>query len=546
MTDYITVDTIRLLIPELILVLVAVWVYVGGAFSEGRGAWAWGALIGLAFVGYALYVQDASLGIFDPAAVASQSGPLLIDQLGHLMRWVILVVGALLVLLSTRAADEQLATDYLGSLLLILAGLMLVATAGELVLLFLGFELVSIPTYIVLFIGRRNRASSEATAKYFFLSILSAALLLYGFSFLYGVAGSTELVEIRARLAALAMVPGGLSLLVPLALVLMLAGLGFKMAAAPFHFYAPDVYQGTTAGNAGLLAVAPKIAGVIGLARLVAIALPDATPLAWQVVMGLSIVTMTLGNVVALWQRNIRRLLAYSSIAHAGYLLIGLTVALAPVKVVGEGRGDGLGAMLFYLIVYAVATTGAFAVLTYLARRDADIEGVDELAGIGKTHPVVALAMAVFMFSLAGIPPLAGFWGKLTLFFSAIDIDVVAAGESGRMWFVTLAVIGALNAAVAAAYYLRVVGVMYFRQPVNVLRAEGGSGPLLSAVCAALLVVAIGIAPSWLIDNTRQASLSARRGPEFAAAATAEHQTATVPNHLAGGGRPADGASGGR
>jgi NADH-quinone oxidoreductase subunit N len=523
MTDYITVDTVRLLIPELILVLVAVWVYVGGAFSEGRGAWAWGALLGLGFVGYALYAQDAALGIFDPAAVASQSGPLLVDQFGHLMRWVILVVGALLVLLSTRAADEQLATDYLGSLLLILAGLMLVATAGELVLLFLGFELVSIPTYIVLFIGRRNRASSEATAKYFFLSILSAALLLYGFSFLYGVAGSTELVEIRARLAALAMVPGGLSLLVPLALVLMLAGLGFKMAAAPFHFYAPDVYQGTTAGNAGLLAVAPKIAGVIGLARLVAIALPDSTPYAWQVVMGLSIVTMTLGNVVALWQRNIRRLLAYSSIAHAGYLLIGLTVALAaPMKAGGGQRGDGLGAMLFYLIVYAVATTGAFAVLAYLGRRDADIEGVDELAGVGKTHPVVALTMAVFMFSLAGIPPLAGFWGKMTLFFSALDVDVAAAGAPGRMWFATLAVIGALNAAVAAAYYLRVIGVMYFRQPVNVLRAEGGSGPLLSAVCAALLVLAIGIAPSWLIDGARQASLSAHRGPEYAAAATVE------------------------
>lgn len=517
MTEYITTDTVRYLIPEVILVLVAIWIYIGGAFSEGRGAWHLGALLGLGFVGYGLYLQDSSLHMFAADGPVGQSGPVLVDQLGHFLRWVILGVGALFVLQSSRAAEDELATDYLGSLLMILAGLMIVATAGELVMLFLGFELISIPTYILLFLGRRNLASQEATVKYFFLSVLSSALLLYGFTFLYGLSGTTQFGEMRAQLAMLEAEPTGLSVLLPLALMLVLAGLGFKLAAVPFHFYAPDVYQGTTAGNAGLLAVIPKIAGVVGLVRLVAVAMPQMSPLAWQVVVGLAVVTMTVGNLLALWQQNIRRLLAYSSIAHGGYLLIGLAVALAvPDEMDDLGRGDGVAAMLFYLLVYVVATAGTFAALTYLGRRDADVEGVDELAGLSKSQPLIALVLAVFMFSLAGIPPLAGFWGKLTLLFSALDVDVAAGAMPGRMWFVALAVIGVVNAAIAAGYYLRIVGVMYFRPSVTAPRAEGGAGAAVAAVIAAVLVIAIGVAPDRLLDTARHASRSARLGPEFA------------------------------
>jgi NADH-quinone oxidoreductase subunit N len=501
---YITTDTIRLLLPEILLVMVAVWTYVGGAFSTGRTLWNFNALVGLILVGYASWMQDRVPGLTE----IGQAGPLIIDQFGHAMRWLVLLVGGLFVLTATRAGDDAWSTEYLGSLLLMLAGLMIVCRAGELVLLFAALELISVPTYILLFLGRRGTRNQEATAKYFYLSILSSALLLYGFSFLYGISGSMQLTEIRANLAAVDGDAGGLASLAPLALLLITAGLGFKIAAVPFHYYAPDVYQGTTALNAGLLAVVPKIAGVVALVRLVAVAMPGVEHVGWQMMLALAVLTMTLGNAMALWQQNVRRLLAYSSIAHAGYLLIGLAVGLAFADgALGSGKFDGYSAMLFYLVVYAIATAGAFAALAYLAGKNAEVENVDELTGLGRTNPLIAVAIAVFMFSLAGIPPLAGFWGKLSLFFSALDVD---AGGDMRPWFVALAVIAALNAAVAAAYYLRIVAVMYFREPVNVARAEGGFGAAAATVAAAVLVLIAGLFPGALATMAQRASQAAQ------------------------------------
>lgn len=499
----ITTDTIGQLAPEIILVAAATWIYLGGAFRSGRMMWNLGATVALAAAAYALYLQSSG-----DAFQQKLTGPLVVDYFGYALRWMVLVVGFLFVLLLSKSAEDDLASDYLGSLLLILAGLLLTCQAGELVLLFVALELISIPTYILLFLGRADTASHEATTKYFFLSILSSALLLYGFSFLYGVTGSTRLDEIRRVLTALE--PDGIAALLPLALILILAGLGFKLAAVPFHFYAPDVYQGTTSGNAGMLAVVPKIAGVVVLGRLIVVAMPGLEPLAWKIVLSLSLVTMTLGNVLALWQRNIRRLLAYSSIAHAGYLLIGLAVALAVAAGAGfSGRFDGLAAMLFYLLVYALATTGAFAALAYLSQQQREIDTVDELAGLGKTHPLIAVTIALFMFSLAGVPPLAGFLGKLTLFFSALDVDAATGGKF-RPWFVTLAIGAAINAAIALAYYLRVVAVMYFREPINVPRARGGPGAWLAAVASALLILGATVFGGRLIDRANTASQAVR------------------------------------
>ena len=287
---------------------------------------------------------------------------------------------------------------------------MLVCSANDLVLLFVGLELISIPTYILLFIGRRDKPSGEVTAKYFFLSILSSAILLYGFSFLYGVGESTVISTIAVRVGELS--EG--NLIATLALVLIFAGLAFKIAAVPFHFYAPDVYQGTSNANAGLLAVVPKVAGVVVLVRLVVAAMPGLETTGWQLALAVAVITMTLGNVLALWQHNLRRMLAYSSIAHAGYLLIGLATGLAGTSA-GEST-DGVGAMIFYLLLYVVATTGTFAALCFLSRREHEVDSLDELAGLSRTHPLVAALIAIFMFSLAGIPPLAGFLGKFTLF----------------------------------------------------------------------------------------------------------------------------------
>lgn len=524
----ITGGTIRLLIPEIVLVAAATWIYVAGAFTSNRDAlgrfgWNLFALAALAISAGAMFRQDTSDGLF----AVLQSGPLLVDYFGHAMRWLVVVVGALFVLLASQAGEDDLATEYLGSLLLVVAGLMITCTAGDLVLLFVGLELVSIPTYILLYLGRPNLASQESTTKYFFLSILSSALLLYGLSFLYGVGGSTSLVDLASVIASADFADSSLASLLPVAAVLVIAGLGFKIAAVPFHFYAPDVYQGTTAGNAGLLAVAPKIAGIVAIVRLLGPAAPGLENLGWQVVLILAALTMTLGNVLALWQQNVRRMMAYSSIAHAGYMLVGLAVGLAQVAGAElEQTTGGISAMLFYLVVYVLATTGTFAALAYLGARGRDIENVEELAGVGKTHPTIAAALAVFLFSLTGIPPLAGFFGKFTLFMGALNLGF--PDDPGyRAWFLVLAILAAINAAISAGYYLRIIAAIYFRPPVNVPRAEGGHGAWLSAVVSTVLLIAATLLAGPLLSSTNRAS----RGAQLVESIPPQHVTA--PRHVA-------------
>ncbi len=410
------------------------------------------------------------------------------------------------------------------SLLLMLAGLMIVATANELILLFAGLELVSIPTYILLYVGRHDSRGQEAASKYFFLSILSSAVLLYGFSFLYGAAGSTRLDKIAAAVSAATTVAASGSFsatLVPIAILLMFAGLAFRLTAVPFHFYAADVYQGTSNANAGLLSTLPKIAGLAALARILLAALPGWETLGWKVVLVVSVLTMTVGNVLALWQNNLRRLLAYSSIAHAGYLLIGVAVALAMrTTQIGVAAGgflsgsatlNGLGTAIFYLAVYMFATLGTFAALIYLSRGDEQVSTLTDISGLNRTNPVVALIVAVFMFSLAGIPPLAGFWGKFSLLYGALTLDEFSAqGEVWlRPWFIALAVIAVLNAAIAAAYYLRVISAMYFRTPEKrAFDAERAPGPALAMVVCVVLIIGIGFLPGKILDGAIRAGQS--------------------------------------
>ncbi len=424
----------------------------------------------------------------EPILSVDMPGPLKVDLFSQYVRWLVLVVALILVLMSLQLAPDVQVPEYLGTLLLAVAGMMVVASAQELVLLFVGLELISIPTYILLYLGRRSVESQEATAKYFYLSILSSAITLYGFSFLYGAAGSTELVRIQEALGSIDETMGMLWF-GRLALVLIFAGLCFKVTAVPFHFYAPDVYQGTTAGNAAVLSFLPKLGGLVVLVRIVAMAMPGFETYAWQIALVLALLTMTLGNVVALWQDNVRRLLAYSSIAHGGYMLIGLAVAFAAGSGANAAAGfDGIGGMLFYITVYALATSGAFATLIYLGRDERPIENVDELAGAARAYPWAGIAMAIFMFSLTGIPPLAGFWGKLNLFAGALSIRPPNpdAASAPREWFLLLAVLGVLNAAISAGYYLRIVGVMYFRNSSRELKRKppgGRARPCCRARC---------------------------------------------------------------
>ncbi len=527
--------TVDFLIPEVLVAVTAIWIFVVGAFYGGKSGWSWVAILGLLLAGGHL--------LFGNLPAAGEYGPVTFDKFGHVLRTTAVIVGILFVLMTNQGGKRGASSELVGAMLLVIAGVMLVSCANELVILFVGLELISIPTYLLLYLGRGASNSSaagdnaelgsqEATSKYFFLSVLSSAILLYGFSFLYGLTGELRLSEIAESLAASEL--GGP--LPVLALLLIVAGLGFKIAAVPFHFYAPDVYQGTTNLNAGLLSVVPKIAGVVVLVRLVAAVLPpDLAQFGWQLCLVLSIITMTLGNVAALWQNNIRRLLAYSSIAHAGYMLIGLCVFLAARSAQGETSPvefvDGLSSMLLYLAVYVVATLGTFAALVHLSRVDESVDRVEQLTGLGKTRPLIAVALAVFMFSLAGIPPLAGFWGKMGLFFSALGVngstDLTIAGIPMRTALIALAVVGALNAAIAAAYYLRIVATMYFRSaagsssalsPASSLSTPGAA--FVVGVCM-LLAVVLGCYPASLEHLTRGAATKAVEEPlEQSTAAT--------------------------
>ena len=539
---HVSTETLYCLMPEMTLTIAATLIFVGGVFVSARGLWSPIAIGAILLAGWMLYGQYTRLfwpdspgpieaAVDDVAArrlpageqpaeypnkpvlvvPTSGSSPIAVDLFSQYVRWLVLVVGLVFALISARLAPDVQVPEYLGTLLLALVGMLLVASARELVLLFLGLELISIPTYVLLYLGRRTVAAREATAKYFYLSILSSAVMLYGFSFLYGTAGSTQLGDIRAALTV-ADDASATYWFARLALVLIFAGLGFKITAVPFHFYAPDVYQGTTAGNAALLSVLPKLGGLVALVRIVAVAMPGYEMYSWRIALVLAMLTMTLGNVVALWQDNVRRLLAYSSIAHGGYMLIGLAVAFAAASGADAAAGfDGIGAMLFYMTAYALATSGAFAALVYVGRDDKPIENVDDLAGLGRTHPWTGVSMAIFMFSLAGIPPLAGFWGKLNLFAGALSVRPTEGGLGGmRACFLAIAVLGVLNAAISAAYYLRIIAVMYFRPAGESLRSQGALGAGVAMLASAVLVVAIGLAPDPIQVGATAASQSAR------------------------------------
>jgi NADH-quinone oxidoreductase subunit N len=500
---YVDAHTLALLGPEILLIAVATVIYVGGEFVRLREAWSLVALASYVVALGWIISRTYGVGAGDEAVL---SGPISAGGISVCLRLLALVTGIAFTLVASQQTDKLLATEYLGTLMLIVVGLMLVSSANELVLLFLGFELISIPTYVLLFLGRRDRASGEATMKYFFLSILSSALLLFGLAFLFGMAGTTTIqgtpaapgireILLKTQSAEVSGPLTELLRLAPVALVLLIAGLGFKLTAAPFHFYAPDVYQGTTNANAGLLAVAPKIAGVVGLIRLVVIALPVVSDYAWQLALVLAIITMTIGNVCALWQTNVRRLMAYSSIAHGGYLLLGLAAAVGANAFKELNVLGGVTAMVFYVVVYSLASLGTFTALAYLGSQRREVQSVNELAGLGKTQPAAAAVIAVCMFSLAGIPPLAGFWGKFSLFGSALQIAIGSADRGVSLGFSLLLIIGALNAAIAAAYYLRIVSVMFFQPATEEAPAAGGMGALAAAVLCGALVVVAGIAP---------------------------------------------------
>lgn len=486
------VDSLRYVHPEVVLLLTACLQLLAAPFVGPRSGGSVRSLVAGLSVAALATAAWLWLNNSPPPLPGDWQGPFRLDELAWFIRGLTLASGIVLVL----ASWNQFAVDDTGEchacLLLILTGINLTAAANDLVGLFLALELVSIPTYVLLYCLRRTAAGQEAVLKYFLLSIFSSAVVLYGFSFLYGLAGTTNLEAIRAAL--LRSGDGPLPLIVAAALLAVVAGTSFRVTAVPFHFYAPDVFQGTHAAGAALLSIVPKLAGFVVLLRLVAVLPAGAgltpgitlTEVLGLVLWWLAVITMTVGNVLALWQSNVRRLLAYSTVAHAGYLLVGLTVAQSH-----GGLAGGVEALLFYLVVYGFMTLGAFAVLIALGSAKRQIEAIDDLAGLARRNPGAALLLGLFLFSLTGLPPTAGFFGKFNL--------LVAAWSAGTPASQSLAVIMAVNAAIGAAYYLRIIAAMYLRpEPESPRIAKPELPALMGSLICAAATIALFVYPQWL------------------------------------------------
>ncbi len=402
---------------------------------------------------------------------------IVLDQHALFFHIVIAYAAALVILLSMdylrRAGVET--GEYYALVLFSTSGMLLLASAGDLIVVFLGIELMSLSLYVLAGLFTRDLRSTEASMKYFLLGAFASAFLLYGIALVYGTTGATNFDRIASALAGR---PRDPFFLVGLGLILV--GFGFKISAVPFHMWAPDVYQGAPTSVTALIATGSKAAMLAVTIRLIVSAFRslqgDWGPLLWV----LAALTMTVGNVVAIAQSNLKRMLAYSSVAHVGYMLVGLVTGGIP----------GAAAVLFYVFAYVFTTIGTFGVISLCEREGGEAVEVSDYAGLGRRSPLLALVLSLFLLSLVGIPPLAGFVGKFYVFGSAV--------RAGYLW---LAVIAVLNSAVAAYYYLRVIVYMYMREPEA---APATYTPSFAGVLALTIslagIVLLGVAPAPFIE----------------------------------------------
>jgi NADH-quinone oxidoreductase subunit N len=396
-----------------------------------------------------------------------------LDNFALFVTVVICYAVALVILLSIdylRREGVQ-SGEYYALVLFSASGMLLMTSANDLVVVFLALELMSICLYVLAGLFKHRLDSTEASMKYFLLGAFASSFLLYGIALVYGATGSTSFSKIAAASAA---GPQGAMFLIGLGLLLV--GFGFKISAVPFHMWAPDVYQGAPTSVTALIATGSKAAGFAALLRLLLSAVKGAQPDMNGLMWGLAVVTMTLGNVAAIAQSNLKRMLAYSSVAHVGYMMVGIVA----------GGAAGAGAILYYLFAYTFTTIGTFGVLTLCERAGEESVEMDDYAGLGRRHPMLAGALTLFLLSLVGIPPLAGFVGKFYLFGAAV--------QGGYLW---LAVIAVLNSAVAAYYYLRVIVFMYMKEPDGAAArwAPSFAGGVALAV-AAVGIVLLGVMPA--------------------------------------------------
>ena len=475
-------DLLKLALPEAIIVATALAVLaIGLASKRGAGLCSGIAGAGILFAVAALIMLPRSANLFH--------GMLVITPLTTLFKIICLILALFTVVLAHGDQSLQNRGEYLALLLLATIGLMLLVGSEELLMIFIGLELLGLSLYVITAFDKNDGRSAEAGLKYFLFGSTASAFTLFGLSFIYGMTGTTGLATIAQKLSAQPALP-----LLFVGIVMTLVGFAFKIAAAPFHLWAPDAYQGAPVPSAAFIASASKVASFVVLGKIV---LGGFAPVAgnaewhgvvagWSPVLAvLAALSILLGNLVALAQKNVRRLLAYSAVAHAGYTLLGL---------IAGGR-DGFSATLFYTTIYAFTLVGAFGVVA-LVRRETGGDDLENFAGLRTRSPLLAACMSVFMLSLAGLPPLAGFFGKFYLFSAALR----TGNSNGLLWLVVLALFGSF---ISLYYYLIVLKKIFVDEPaVSTIQPFNRSTSLgflqaITLTVLAAIVILLGVSPGF-------------------------------------------------
>ncbi len=462
--------------PELLVIAGALALLLLGAIRGERVA----GMVDIAAI--LIMLLAAALTVLQPGErIEVFGGSFVVDDFSRFLKVLALLGSAASLLLSIEYFRAKNIHRFEFGILVLTAaaGMMVMISARDLIMLYLGLELMSLSLYVIAAIDRDNLRSTEAGLKYFVLGGLSSGMLLYGASLIYGFTGTVGFTGI----AAAAKVP---SIGLVFGLVFLFAGLAFKVSAVPFHMWTPDVYEGAPTPVTAFFAAAPKVAAVALFIRVAIEAFPSIVPQWQQIIIFISIASMVLGAFAAIGQRNIKRLMAYSSIGHVGYALVGLAA----------GTPAGVQGVLIYMAIYVAMTLGTFACILAMRRAGGMVEEIDELAGLARTQPAVAFFLAALLFSLAGIPPLAGFFAKFYVFLAAIDAKLYA-----------LAVIGVVASVVGAYYYLRIVKLMYMDEPAGAFLPMPNELRLVLGICG-LFVIFFFLYPSPLVAAAETAAKS--------------------------------------
>lgn len=438
------------------------------------------------FAVFSLIAVSAVVCRFGDEHMVGFGGLFVTDAFAAMMQVMVLLGAAVALIMAPRYAVREGVARFEYPLLVMFStlGMLVMITANDFITLYVGLELQSLPLYVLAAIQRDTQRSTEAGLKYFILGALSSGMLLYGVSLLYGYAGSTNFDALSIALSG----EGQLAVGVIVGMVLVISGLAFKISAVPFHMWAPDVYQGAPTSITAFFAIVPKIAALALLLRVVHGPFEHMVDQWRQIVIALSVASMALGSIAAIAQSNIKRMLAYSSIGHVGFILLGLAAASA----------EGIKAILIYAVLYMLMTAGAFALVLMMKRKNEMVENISDLAGLARQQPLLAAGMTILLFSMAGIPPLGGFFSKLFIFQAVIDAQLYA-----------LAVVGVIASVIGAYYYLRVIKVMYFDDVTEQL-IDKADDPALKIVMGVSAVAMLGfiIVPSTIMTWAGEAAAS--------------------------------------